>query len=74
MSHHATFATWFVSTYLVVYVILLSSGNGLLRQIAMGMFLASPVFILWMAYAVIRHGRPPGRELREGEEYGYGDR
>jgi hypothetical protein len=73
-SRHAAFATWFVSVYLVVYVILLSWGDGLFRQIAVGMFLASPVFVVWMAYAVIRHGHPPGRELGPDEEFGYGDR
>jgi hypothetical protein len=70
----ATFATWFASCYLVVYVILLWSGDGLLRLIAVGMFLASPVFVLWLAYVVVRHGGPPGRELGPDEEFGYGDR
>lgn len=74
MSRHASFAAWFVSVYLVVYVILLSWGEGLLRQIAVGMFLASPVFVLWLVYAVLRHGHSPGRELAEGEEFGYADR
>lgn len=69
----ATFATWFVSCYLVVYVIFLWSGTGLLRQIAFGMFLVSPVFVLWLAYVVIRHGGPALRELGPEEEYGYGN-
>ena len=74
MGRYATFATWFVSCYLAVYVLLLSFGDGLLRQIAVGMFLASPVFVLWLAYVVIRYGGPPGRELGPGEEFGYKDR
>jgi hypothetical protein len=74
LARSAAFATWFVSCYLVVYIILLSFRDGLLRQIAVGMFLASPVFVLWLAYVVIRHGGPPGRELGPDEEFGYGDR
>lgn len=70
----ATFATWFVSCYLVVYVILLWSGVGLLRQIAVGMFLASPVFVGWLAYVVIRYGGPGLRDLGPDEEFGYGDK
>lgn len=74
MTRHARFATWFVTAYLVVYVILLSWGGRLWGQIAFGMFLASPVFVLWLVYAVIRHGGPGLRELGPDEEYGYGDR
>ena len=74
MVRHATFATWFVTTYLVVYVIFLWSGSALLQQIAFGMFLASPVFVIWLVYAVIRHGGPGSRELGPDEEYGYRDR
>lgn len=74
MLRHATFATWFVTAYLVVYVILLSLDGGLCGQIAFGMFLASPVFVLWLVYAVIRHGGPASRELGADEEFGYGDR
>jgi len=70
----ASFATWFVSCYLVVYVILLSFGGGLLRQIAVGMFLASPVFVIWLVYTMIRHGGPAPRDLGPDEEFGYGDR
>jgi len=73
LGRSAPFATWFVSCYLVVYVILLSF-EGFLRQVAVGMFLASPVFVIWLAYAVIRHGGPGLRELGPGEEFGYGDR
>lgn len=53
----AVFVTWFVSCYLLIYVLLLSFGEGLLRQLAVGMFLASPVFVIWLVYAVIRYGR-----------------
>jgi hypothetical protein len=70
----ASFATWFVSCYLVVYAVLLSFGGGLLRQVAVGMFLTSPVFVLWLAYVVIRHGGPGLRELGPEEEFGYEDR
>jgi membrane protein implicated in regulation of membrane protease activity len=74
MLRHASFATWFVTAYLVVYVIFLWSGSAFLRQVAFGMFLASPVFVIWLVYAVIRHGGPGLRELGPDEEYGYGDK
>ena len=74
MLRHAPFATWFVSAYLAVYTILLTLGPGLLRQVAFGMFLASPIFVGWLVYTVIRHGHPPLRDLAENEEYGYQDR
>ncbi|HVV70362.1 MAG TPA: hypothetical protein VHI52_02510 [Verrucomicrobiae bacterium] len=72
--HSAVFATWFVSCYLAVYTIFLWSGVAILGQIAFGMFLTSPLFVLWLVYAVIRHGGPAPRELDPGEEFGYADR
>jgi len=74
MLRHATFATWFVSCYLAIYTIFLWSGAVLLRQIAFGMFLGSPAFVIWLVYTVIRHGGPASRELEADEEFGYGDR
>jgi len=74
MTRNATFAAWFVSLYLLTYIILLYQDNHTLRQIAIIMLFLSPMLLAWLAYTVIRFGKFTGRELQEGEEFGYGDR
>ena len=74
MMHNARFATRVVSGYLVVYCILLGLGSGFWRAFAVGMFFCSPVFVVWMAYCIIRYGGRGIADLPEGAEYGYGDR
>jgi hypothetical protein len=74
MLHRPTFVAWFVSAYLLAYVIFLVAGNDLLLMIAEVMLLFSPLFICWMVYCVIRYGIFNGKELQEEEEYGYSDR
>ncbi len=37
-------------------------------------FSLSPLFVIWMVWVVLKYGTYDGRELKEGEEYGYGDR
>jgi apolipoprotein N-acyltransferase len=74
MFRHPIFATWFVSIYLLVYTILLATGSWTLWAIAEVMLPLSPVLVLWLAYSVIRYGQFDGRELKEGEEFGYSDR
>jgi hypothetical protein len=74
MMYNARFSTWVVSGYLVVYCILLGFGTGFLRAFAVGMFFCSPIFVIWMAYCIVRYGGRGVPELEEGAEYGYGDR
>ena len=73
MLRNSSFAAWLVTAYLVVYIILLWSGIPLLRQIAFGMFLCSPVLVVWMAYTIVRYGHYSGRDLGD-DEFGYEDR
>jgi hypothetical protein len=74
MLRRPAFATWFVSIYLLIYVLFLFDGSNTLWQIADGMLLFSPLLIVWMAYTIIRYGIFFGKELKEGEEFGYEDR
>jgi hypothetical protein len=74
MFRHPIFAAWFVSIYLLVYTLLLATGSKTLWAIAEVMLLFSPLLVLWLAYSVIRYGQFDGRELKEGEEFGYSDR
>jgi len=71
---NAKFAAWAVSCYLLVYCSLLGLGTGFWRAFAVGMYLASPVLVVWMAWTVIRHGEMNVPELGEDAEFGYGDR
>lgn len=74
MFRHPIFAAWFVSIYLLVYTLLLATGFKTLWAIAEAMLLFSPLLVVWLAYSIIRNGQFDGRELKEGEEFGYGDR
>jgi hypothetical protein len=74
MFRHPIFAAWFVSGYLLAYTVMLATGNKTLQAVAEVILLFSPLFVLWMAYSVIRYGRFSGKELEEGEEFGYSDR
>lgn len=38
------------------------------------MFLFSPIVIMYLAYVIIRYGEYKGRELKENEEWAYGDK
>lgn len=38
------------------------------------MFLLIPFLTIWMAFVILKYGRKPVRELKEGEEWGYQDR
>jgi hypothetical protein len=55
---------------LVVYVLLIAFDAPM--PLVTSIFTLSPFAIVWTVYAVIRHDRYKGRELQEGEEWGYG--
>lgn len=74
MSKNAKFAAWTVSGYLLVYCILLGFGTGFWRAFAVGMYLASPLAVIWLAYTVIRYGGNKVPELGDKAEFGYSDR
>ncbi|MBN9298102.1 MAG: hypothetical protein J0I41_13900 [Filimonas sp.] len=60
------------SLYLLIYIVLLQFDGAL--GIAMLMFFLSPFFIVWMVLAILKNGHFAGKELQDGEEYGYSDR
>lgn len=65
-------ATIFVTTYLIIYTLLHQSGASL--NVLGIMFLLSPFMVIWMAYTILRYAPYNGRELKEDEEWGYGDK
>ena len=71
MIRNDLFAVYFVSFYLLVYVILLHIASAV--GFAFMMFALSPFFVLWMVYTVLRHGKYTGPELGN-KEFGYQDR
>lgn len=71
MFRHPKFSVILVTAYLLVYAIFLTVGNDRLILIARYQLLFSPLLLGWMVYTVIRYGTFSGRELKEGEEYGY---
>jgi hypothetical protein len=73
MLRQPKFSVIFVTAYLVLYAIFLTGGNERLILIARYQLLFSPLLLVWMTFTVIRYGKFSGRELKEGEEYGYDD-
>lgn len=71
MLRQPKFSVIFVTSYLVLYAIFLAGGNDRLTLIAGYQLLFSPLLLVWMIFTVIRYGKFSGRELKEGEEYGY---
>lgn len=69
---HDMIAVVAVSILLLVYTIFAA----LELFIGMVMLTAglSPLAVIWMVWAVIRHGEYHGPELQSGQEYGYLDR
>lgn len=73
MLYHPKFSVIFVTAYLLLYAIFLTVGNERLIHIARYQLLFSPLLLVWMTLTVIRYGKFSGRELREAEEFGYGN-
>ncbi|SHN36941.1 hypothetical protein [Chitinophaga sp. CF418] len=72
MLRNSTFSVIAVTAYLLSYCILLQIEQT--QWLAVRMFLISPLLVIWMVYTVLKYGVYTGRELAEGEEYGYQDR
>lgn len=68
----ATFPVILVSVLLVVYTILLFTGWS--PAVTGILFFLSPFLVIWMVYRIIRYDSYSGRELNEGEEWGYADK
>jgi hypothetical protein len=58
--------------YLLIYVVLFDTGASL--QVLSAMFALSPVPVIIMVYQILRNANYTGKELEEGEEYGYADK
>jgi len=58
--------------YLLIYVVLFDTGASL--QVLSAMFVLSPIPVLIMVYQILRYANYTGKELEEGEEYGYADK
>lgn len=66
------FVTFIVSACLVIFHFLTTTG--IFLNLAAAIFVMSPLLVIWLAYTVIRWGDYKGRELAEGEEWGYQDK
>jgi hypothetical protein len=67
MLQNANFAGLFATFYLFAFVMVIALGYG---DLAMTMFLLSPVLMVWLVYTVLRYGKPSGRTF---DEYFYDD-
>ncbi|MVT08299.1 hypothetical protein [Chitinophaga tropicalis] len=72
MLRNSKFSIIAVTTYLLVYCVLLQIERT--QSVAVLMFVISPVPLIWMVYTILKYGKYNGRELAENEEYGYQDR
>jgi hypothetical protein len=61
-----------VSLYLIFYTI--SPYLGIPFHFILLMFSLSPLFLIWMVYSILKYGKPSGKKLKDGEEFGYADR
>ena len=69
--NRSNFAIGFVSCYLLCFLVLIHTPY---TRLIWSMFLFSPVLVAWMVYTVIKYGKYSGKELDEGEEWGYEDK
>lgn len=60
-----------VTAYLVIFVVISRLYPDL--SLLLTLYSISPLLVIWMVYTVIRYGSYSGRELREGQEWGYED-
>ena len=64
------FSVLFSSLYFLLFLVTLNLGY---ERLSWTLFLLSPMLLLYLFYSVIRHGHFSGKELKEGEEWGYED-
>lgn len=69
---YSSAVTLFVTTYLVVYTVLLqlSVSAGVIYT----MFAISPFLVIYMVVTILRDTSTPVKELEPGEEWGYQDK
>jgi hypothetical protein len=71
MLRNHRFAVILVSVYLALYCIFFHAGY---ENIVSIMFMLSPVLVVWMVIAVLKHGKYTGPEFKKDEEWGYQDK
>jgi hypothetical protein len=71
MLRNPRFAVVLVSVYLALYYIFFLAD---FENIVSIMFMLSPVLVVWMVIAVLKHGKYTGPELKHDEEWGYQDK
>jgi 4-hydroxybenzoate polyprenyltransferase len=64
-------AIWLATGYLLLYVILFQAGASL--WLLSLLFMLSPIPVFYMVYQVLTNAVYPGKELEDGEEFGYQD-
>lgn len=67
MLKSTSFVAVFSTIYLFVFILVVGLGYG---DLAMAMFLLSPLLVLWLVYTVLRFGQASGRTF---DEYFYDD-
>lgn len=65
-------SVFIVSAFLIIYVLLLSINSPVL--ITWIMFIISPFLVIWMVISVLKSKTFTGKDLEEGEEWGYADK
>lgn len=66
------FPVLIVSGILFIYCLVIYLN--ILIPVAFLIFTVSPILLIWMVYMTIRYGSYHGKELDEGEEWGYQDK
>ncbi len=71
MLKRPAFVITIVTAYLVIFVVKARLYPDL--TLLLILYSIAPLPVIWMVCTVIRHRRYNGRELREGQEWGYED-
>lgn len=71
MNRNEKIAVALVSGLLLLYIFLVTTSS--LPAIAGFIFSFSPLLVVWLAYSIIRFGKPV-EELKEEDEWGYADK
>ena len=72
MLRNPVIVTLVVTICLVLYHVLSLLGLG--RIFTTIIFLLSPLLMLWLVLTILKDKKYPIKELKDGEEWGYGDR
>jgi hypothetical protein len=72
MKRGVPYIVYVVSAVLLVYIVLISLGAPL--KITGLLFFLSPFLVVWMVIAVLKSKTFTGKDLEDGEEWGYADK